>query len=78
MYPYEKGAIESIRTVVFYEGLQDRMLLKALEKKIGAEAVRNMVREVAGCQVRFTECLDAATLTAITQKALSILEGGTV
>ena len=78
VYPYEKGAIASIRTVVFYEGLQDRMLLKALEKKIGAEAVKNMVREVAGCQVRFTECLDAATLTAITQKALSILEGGAV
>ena len=78
VYPYEKGAIESLRTVVFYEGLQDRMLLKALEKKIGPEAVKNMVRELAGCGVSFTECLDAATLTAIHNRALELLEGESV
>ena len=75
VYPYEKGAIESLRAVVFYEGLQDRMLLKALEAKIGKAAVKDMVRELAGCQVRFTECLDAATVTAIHEKALALLEG---
>lgn len=74
VYPYEKGAIESLRAVVFYEGLQDRMLLKALEEKIGPEAVKNMVREIAGCQVRFTECLDAKTLAAIHERALTLLE----
>ena len=77
VYPYENGAIESIRTVVFYEGLQDRMLLKALGEKLGVEAVKNMVRELAGCQVRFTECLDAATITAVHEKALALLEGET-
>ena len=75
VYPYENGAIESLRTVVFYEGLQDRMLLKALEAKIGKEAVKAMVTEVAGREITFTECLDAKTLTAIHDKALACLEG---
>lgn len=75
VYPYENGAIESLRAVVFYEGLQDRMLLKALEDKLGSDAVKAMVRELAGCRVTFTECLDARTLTAIHDKALELLEG---
>ena len=74
VYPYENGAIESLRTVVFYEGLQDRMLLKALEAKIGGEAVKAMVREIAGCQVTFTECLDAHTLTSVHDRALELLD----
>jgi len=75
VYPYENGAIESMRAVVFYEGLQDRMLLKTLEEKLGAQAVKAMVEELAGCQVTFTECLDANRLTAIHEKALELLEG---
>lgn len=74
VYPYENGAIESLRAAVFYEGLQDRMLLKALEAKIGGEAVKAMIREVAGCQVTFTECLDAHTLTSIHDRALELLD----
>lgn len=73
VYPYENGAIESLRAAVFYEGLQDRMLLKALEEKIGKEATRNMVTELAGKEITFTECLDAKTLTAIHDKALELL-----
>lgn len=73
VYPYENGAIESLRTVVFYQGLQDRMLLKALEQKLGSEGVKSMVREIAGCEVSFTQCLDAATLTAIHDRALDLL-----
>lgn len=73
VYPYENGAAESLRAVVFYEGLQDRMLLKALERKLGAEAVKAMVEETAGCKVAFTECLDAKTLIAIHDKALALL-----
>ena len=73
VYPYENGAIESLRTVNFYEGLQDRMLLKALEQKVGPEAVKTMVEEIAGCKVSFTECLDANILTAIHDKALDLL-----
>ncbi|MBQ3075399.1 MAG: DUF4091 domain-containing protein [Clostridia bacterium] len=73
VYPYENGAIESLRAVVFYEGLQDRMLLKALEKKIGREAVENMLTDLVGKPVTFTECLDAKTLIAIHDKALELL-----
>ena len=73
VYPYENGAIESLRTVAFYEGLQDRMLLKTLEKKLGKEAVKAMVTEVAGREITFTECLDAKTLMAIHDKALELL-----
>lgn len=73
VYPYENGAIESLRAVVFYEGLQDRMLLKALEAKIGKDATKKMVTELAGKEITFTECLDAKTLTAIHDKALELL-----
>lgn len=73
VYPYENGAIESLRTVVFYEGLQDRMLLKELEKKLGAEKTKALVREWAGCDVNFKECLDAKTIMAIHDKALELL-----
>jgi hypothetical protein len=73
VYPYENGAIESLRAAVFYEGLQDRMLLKSLEAKIGKEATRAMVTELAGKEISFTECLDAKTLTAIHDKALELL-----
>ena len=73
VYPYENGAIESLRCAVFYEGLQDRMLLKALEEKIGKEKVRNMVTEIAGNEVPFTECTSAKTLLAIHDKALELL-----
>ena len=59
--------------MAFYEGLQDRMLLKALEAKLGKEAVRAMVTEMAGCEVTFARCLDTKTLTAIHDKALELL-----
>ncbi len=53
VYPYKGGAIESIRTVVFYQGLQDRMLLKMLERKIGRDRVLSLIEELAGEQITF-------------------------
>ena len=53
VYPYENGAIESIRTKVFYDGLQDRMLLKLLEEKLGKEGVCQLVEEMAGMKIDF-------------------------
>ena len=73
VYPYENGAIESIRTVVFYEGLQDRMLLKALENKLGKEQTKAQVRAWAGNDVNFKECLDAKTIQDIHDKVLELL-----
>ncbi len=53
VYPYEDGAIESIRTKVFYDALQDRMLLKQLEQKIGRQAVLDLIYEIAGEKIDF-------------------------
>lgn len=39
VYPTEKGCIESLRLPVFFDGLQDYMALKTLEKYIGKEEV---------------------------------------
>lgn len=44
VYPGRDGAWESIRHEVFYDGLQDRRALVALEKKIGREAVADMLK----------------------------------
>lgn len=43
VYPGDKGALDSLRLEVFYDGLQDRMALKLLEKYIGRDAVRDML-----------------------------------
>lgn len=53
VYPYKGTAIESIRSVVFYEGLQDRMLLKMLERKVGREKVISVITDIAGAQIDF-------------------------
>jgi len=53
VYPYNNGAIESLRAVVFYEGLQDRLLLLELEKKIGKEKVKQLVLDLAGGELTF-------------------------
>jgi hypothetical protein len=49
------------------------MILKELEKKIGKDAVKKMVRDIAGCQVNFKECLDAKILTKIHDTAIDML-----
>lgn len=53
VYPYENGAIESVRSAVFYEGLQDRMLLKALEKHIGKDKVKELITSAVGEKLTF-------------------------
>ena len=48
VYPYKNGATESIRSVVFYEALQDRMMLKLLEQKIGRKETEKEVQKIGG------------------------------
>ncbi len=55
VYPYKNSAIESIRTVVFYQAIQDRMLLKMLEEKIGKDEVQKLIEEYAGEKITFKE-----------------------
>lgn len=75
VYPYKEDAIESIRTVVFYDGIQDRMLLKALESKIGKDAVKEMLTELAdGNKITFSDYpTDKAFITLVHDTVLDML-----
>lgn len=53
VYPGKEEAFESIRSVVFYEGLQDRMMLKLLETKIGKEKTKELVNNIVGDKITF-------------------------
>ncbi len=53
VYPYKDGAIESLRTVVFYQALQDRMLMKMLADKIGAKEAKEWLDQEAGMVMDF-------------------------
>lgn len=43
VYPYDNGAIHSIRSRVFYDALQDMRALKLLESKIGKDGVEKLI-----------------------------------
>ena len=45
VYPGKDGALDSLRLEVFYDGLQDRMALKLLEKYSSREEVLNMLHQ---------------------------------
>ena len=53
VYPYGNGAIESIRTVVFYQAIQDRALLQMLAEKIGLKETKAWVNSLAGMTIDF-------------------------
>ena len=55
VYPWKDEAIESLRTVIFYQAIQDRMLLKMLAAKIGLEETKQWVNEQAGMEITFKE-----------------------
>ncbi len=55
VYPGKDGAIESIRSVVFYEGLQDRVMLKLLENKIGKEKTKQLVNSLVKNTITFED-----------------------
>ncbi len=52
VYPYDCGAIMSVRGEVFYYALQDMRALELLEKLIGKEKTENMLREAFG-EIKF-------------------------
>lgn len=55
VYPYKNGAIESIRTVIFYQAIQDRSLLQMLAEKIGLEETKRWVHEQAEMIITFKQ-----------------------
>ena len=55
VYPYKDGAIPSLRQKVFKNALDDIRLLSLLEKKIGKNAVCEMIEKVAGKKIAFND-----------------------
>lgn len=75
VYPDKDGAIESLRTVVFYEGLQDRMLLKLLEQKLGKEQVVQLIYDTAKEDITFFSApKDNAFFTQLREKIYDLLD----
>ncbi len=53
VYPHKDGCLKSLRAVVFYEALQDIEVCRMLEKKIGRDAVVEMIDREAGMDITF-------------------------
>ena len=53
VYPYQDGPVESLRSVVFYEALQDVRAFRLLEEKIGYDAVLELLESEG--TITFTE-----------------------
>ena len=55
VYPGKNGPILSLRSLVFYEGLQDMQVCKLLESFIGKDAVKELINREAGMDLQFDE-----------------------
>ncbi len=55
VYPGEECCIESLRIVVFHEGLQDMRMMELLASYIGRDAVCDIIDEVADMKVTFED-----------------------
>jgi len=55
VYPYKDTCLKSLRGVIFYEALQDIEICRMLEKKVGREAVVELIDKEAGMNITFRE-----------------------
>lgn len=55
VYPYEEGAVPSLRAMVFKEAIEDISVCRALEEYIGREKVIELIDSEAGMNVTFSE-----------------------
>lgn len=53
VYPHETGPLKSMRALVFKESLQDILICRMLEEKIGKDAVVKMIDDAAGYDLTF-------------------------
>lgn len=75
VYPGKDGALLSLRSLVFFEGLQDIAVLELLEKYIGFEAVKDFIRDCAGMEITFEEYpRNSRFLPELRQKAIEEIE----
>ena len=57
VYPAHDGtALESVRIISFYEGLQDMRAMKLAELYCGKDAVVSVAEEIFGEAIRFDRC----------------------
>lgn len=54
VYPHADGPLKSMRAVVFKEALQDILICRMLEEKIGKDAVVKMIDDFAGKELTFS------------------------
>ena len=54
VYPYKNGAVESVRSEVFYEALQDMRAMKLLSKMIGKDNVISGIEKEFG-EITFSQ-----------------------
>lgn len=75
VYPGKNGALLSLRSLVFFEGLQDISVLRLLEKYIGFDAVKDFIKNCAGMDITFEEYpRNSLFLPELRQKALEQIE----
>jgi hypothetical protein len=55
VYPYENGAIPSLRQKVFKEAIDDIGFLTLAEKKLGKDKVVSILEEVGGMEITFKQ-----------------------
>ena len=55
VYPGKNGPVLSLRSLVFYEGVQDMQVCKLLESFIGKDAVKELINREAGMDLQFDE-----------------------
>ena len=55
VYPGPEGPLDSIRSEVFYAGLQDQRALQLLESLAGRDAAMKLIRKIAGKDLKINE-----------------------
>ncbi len=76
VYPSPDGtALESIRILSFYEGLQDARAMQLAERYHGKEAVVSAIEEILSAPIRFDVCpTDASTMLRIREKINEMIQ----
>lgn len=75
VYPSMGGqALESLRIIVFYEGLQDICAMRLASELCGKDAVIRAIEDIFGGEIKFDRCArDAHTMLAIREKVNAMI-----
>ena len=78
VYPAQNGiALESMRIISFYEGLQDARAMKLAAKYHGKDAVVKAIEKVFGTEIKFDRCVkDGHTMMKIRETVNDMIRQG--